>query len=50
LKRLVASTTLKDVTWNASVISGDVAAKLMALKEQPDCIRGVGAPECCRVS
>jgi dihydrofolate reductase len=34
LKKLVASTTLKDVTWNASVITGDVAATLRALKEQ----------------
>jgi dihydrofolate reductase len=34
LKKLVASATLKDVTWNASVISGDVAGTLRALKEQ----------------
>jgi dihydrofolate reductase len=34
LNKLVASTTLKDVTWNASVISGDVAATLRALKER----------------
>ena len=34
LKKVVASTTLKDVTWNAAVISGDVAATLRALKEQ----------------
>jgi dihydrofolate reductase len=34
LKKLVASTTLKDVTWNASVMSGEVAATLRALKEQ----------------
>jgi dihydrofolate reductase len=34
LKKLVASTTLKDVTWNAAVISGDVAATLRSLKEQ----------------
>ena len=34
LKKLVASTTLKDVTWNASVIRGEVAATLKALKEQ----------------
>jgi dihydrofolate reductase len=34
LKKLVASTTLKDVTWNASVISGEVGATLRALKEQ----------------
>jgi len=34
LKKLVASTTLKDVTWNASVISGDAAATLRALKER----------------
>src|SRR5262245_36739139 len=34
LKKLVASTTLKDVTWNASIISGEVGATLRALKEQ----------------
>src|SRR5262245_65333388 len=34
LKKLVASTTLKDVTWNASVISGEVGATLRVLKEQ----------------
>jgi dihydrofolate reductase len=34
LKKLVASTTLKDATWNASVISGEVGATLRALKEQ----------------
>jgi dihydrofolate reductase len=34
LKKLVASTTLKDLTWNASVISGEVGATLRALKEQ----------------
>src|SRR5262245_409201 len=34
LKKLVASTTLKDVTWNASVISGEVGTTLRALKEQ----------------
>jgi len=35
LKKLVVSTTLKDVTWNASVISGDVAATMRSLKGQP---------------
>src|SRR5215510_358302 len=34
LKKLVASTTLKEVAWNASVISGEVAATLKALKQQ----------------
>jgi dihydrofolate reductase len=34
LKKLVASTTLKDVTWNASLITGDVAGTLRGLKEQ----------------
>jgi len=34
LKKLVASTTLKEVTWNASVIRGEAAATLRALKEQ----------------
>lgn len=35
LKKLVASRTLKDVTWNASLISGDVAAELANIKKQP---------------
>src|SRR5262249_62187492 len=34
LKKVVASTTLKDVTWNAAGISGDTAAPSRALKEQ----------------
>jgi dihydrofolate reductase len=34
LKKLVASTTLTDTTWNASVISSEVGATLWALKEQ----------------
>src|SRR5262245_5183321 len=34
LKKLVASATLQAVNWNASVVSGDVAAALRALKEQ----------------
>src|SRR5262245_9111228 len=34
LKKLVASTTLTDVTWNASVMNGDVIARLRTLKEQ----------------
>jgi dihydrofolate reductase len=31
----VASRTLKETTWNASVIEGDVAEGVAALKEQP---------------
>src|SRR5215510_8130698 len=34
LKKLVASTTLTDVTWNASVINGDATETLKALKQQ----------------
>jgi len=34
LKKLVASRTLIDATWNASVIPGEVPAALRALKEQ----------------
>jgi len=34
LKKLVASTTLTDATWNASIIDGDAAATLRALKAQ----------------
>src|SRR5262249_30835360 len=35
LPKLVASTTLKEATWNAKVISGDVADAIAALKAQP---------------
>ncbi|TPL77958.1 dihydrofolate reductase [Mesorhizobium sp. B2-3-13] len=35
LKKLVASTTLKTVSWNAALINGDVAEALAALKRQP---------------
>ncbi len=31
----VASTTLTDATWNASIIEGDVAEGVAALKEEP---------------
>jgi hypothetical protein len=31
----VASTTLTDTTWNATVLQGDVAAAVADLKEQP---------------
>jgi dihydrofolate reductase len=34
LKKLVASKTLKEVIWNASVISGDVAIELAKIKKQ----------------
>lgn len=35
LKKLVASKTLTNVTWNASLLSGDVAAELATIKRQP---------------
>jgi dihydrofolate reductase len=35
MRKLVASTTLREVTWNASIIEGDVAAALAELKRQP---------------
>ncbi|KAA3452406.1 dihydrofolate reductase [Mesorhizobium sp. SARCC-RB16n] len=35
LKKLVASTTLETVSWNAALIEGDVAEALAALKRQP---------------
>ncbi|HEX5508857.1 MAG TPA: dihydrofolate reductase family protein [Pseudolabrys sp.] len=35
LKKLVVSRTLKDVTWNASLIAGDAAAELADIKSQP---------------
>jgi dihydrofolate reductase len=34
LKKLVASRTLKDVSWNASLIEGDVAAEIAKIKQQ----------------
>lgn len=34
LKKLVASTTLDEVKWNASLLKGDVAKELAALKSQ----------------
>jgi dihydrofolate reductase len=35
LPKHVASTTLTDATWNATVIEGDVAEEVARLKEQP---------------
>jgi dihydrofolate reductase len=35
LPKFVASTTLKDPTWNAGVIKGDVAEEIARLKQQP---------------
>lgn len=35
LKKLVASTTLKMVGWNATLLDGDVAQALAAIKRQP---------------
>jgi dihydrofolate reductase len=35
LKKLVASTTLKTVGWNATLLDGDVAQELAAIKRQP---------------
>jgi dihydrofolate reductase len=35
LKKLVASRTLKQVTWNASLIADDVAAEIAEVKRQP---------------
>lgn len=35
MPKLVASSTLRDVTWNASVIDGDVADTLARLKREP---------------
>jgi dihydrofolate reductase len=34
LKKLVVSTTLDEVKWNASLLKGDVAKELAALKSQ----------------
>ena len=35
MPKYVASRTLRDATWNATVIQGDVAEAVAALKEQP---------------
>lgn len=35
LKKLVASKTLKNLTWNASLLAGDAAAELAKIKSQP---------------
>lgn len=35
MPKYVASTTLQDVTWNASLIKGDVAEAVSKLKQQP---------------
>jgi dihydrofolate reductase len=35
IPKYVASTTLKEVAWNATVIPGDVAAYIAQLKQQP---------------
>jgi dihydrofolate reductase len=35
MPKYVASRTLKDATWSASIIPGDVAAEVRRLKEQP---------------
>jgi dihydrofolate reductase len=35
IRKYVASTTLKETTWNATVIEGDVASFVKELKQQP---------------
>ena len=35
MPKYVASNTLKEATWNATIISGDVAGEVAKLKEQP---------------
>ena len=35
IPKVVASSTLENATWNATIINGDVGQKIRALKEQP---------------
>lgn len=35
MPKFVASNTLRDVTWNATLLEGDVAERVAALKQQP---------------
>src|SRR5512145_862354 len=35
MPKFVASRTLQDATWNATIIRGDVAAEVSRLKDQP---------------
>ncbi len=35
IPKYIASTTLKETTWNTTVIRGDIAEEVRALKEQP---------------
>ena len=35
LPKYVASTTLEEATWNASILEGDVAEQVAKLKEEP---------------
>jgi dihydrofolate reductase len=35
LPKYVASTTLKEVGWNATLLTGDIAAEITRLKQQP---------------
>lgn len=35
VRKYVASTTLQEVTWNASIIKGDIVEEVLKLKEQP---------------
>jgi dihydrofolate reductase len=35
MPKYVASTTLREATWNSTVIQGDVATEVAKLKEQP---------------
>ncbi len=49
LPKYVASSTLDEATWNATIIGGDVADEVSRLKQQPGSQDACCSwPDCCR--